>query len=486
MKPTNLVVNCPSDRVRINLSGVYPMAPLGAGMLAASLRDAGYPVEVLDLNAEPFDEGKLGRLFERRRFDHVVLSAHLLSVHLALRIARLAKAASSKTVVSLGGPCDVFEPEQLLRYTRDVDVFARGEGERIVVAICRAIETGAEPRGIPSTAYLAGGAIERTADQPPLDMDALPRPAFDLLPLDRYRFHPPFGAYPSAQLMETTRGCPFGCNFCTLRRKLRMRSAATIFDDLVDLIRSQRIREVHIVDPTFTVHRERVLELCDRISHAKLDLHWSCKTRCDLVDEELLGAMAKAGCYLISYGVESASQEILDGLEKGLSVADIERGFELTKRARIRVLAYMLLGSPGETDATVQSVIDFIRRTRPDFISYNELMPDPTSTSAQRAIREGTFSEDAMLDYYLGGRWDAFEAQTFTGYPRSQIDAWITKAYGDFYFNPGYVVRRLLDVRSGQDFRNLVRGGLLLAVDKLVPKADSIGFLRVPVSSSGS
>jgi len=233
------------------------------------------------------------------------------------------------------------------------------------------------------------------------------------------------------------------------------------------MIRNYGVRELHFVDPTFTFHRERVLELCEKLSGAGLDLHWTCKTRCDLVDREMLEAMSAAGCYSISYGVETAAQQILDFYQKDITVEKIETGLSETKRAGIRALAYMLIGSPGENDETVRETMTLMRRYKPDFVLYAQLLPDPCSVRAREDMEKGVYTETEMLEYYLAGKTDLLDERGVLGMPAKQIHGWIARAFRNFYFRPSYLLRRILDIRSVPDFLNYFRAFFVLLADRL-------------------
>ena len=467
MRPRSLFIHVPSRRFKLNLSGIYPMPPLGIAMLAASLLKEGYPVELLDMPGQGYGEKELLDFLRERSFDHIGLSVNYLSIAAALELAGRIKEIRPEALLSLGGPGTLFGPEKIVGYTSALDLIAAGEGEDIVVEIARALEEKREPRGIPGTAFIEEGKIEITSPSSPLVMDSLPRPALDLLPLDNYRIHPPFGAYPPVMIVETSRGCEYRCTFCSIPRQLRAQSPDTVVELVRDLVDRYRIREVHFVDPNFTFDRERALTICEGLKRETPELHWTCKTRCDMVDGELLAMMASSGCYTISYGVESATDAILETLRKDMRAAQIEECLRETKRAGIRTLAYMLVGAPGESDESVGEMMALMRRTGADYVLYSELFADPHSKLTEEAIGKGLFSEKEMLDCFIGGRDELFQNRTLLGHPKERINGWIKKASNDFYARPVYLYKRLRTVRSLPDLLNLFRGAWHLLADKL-------------------
>ncbi|MBF0206838.1 MAG: cobalamin-dependent protein [Oligoflexia bacterium] len=470
MKVTSLLIFCRSKRIKLNVSGYYPMPPLGISMLAAMLVKSGYDVRLLDIDAEKMTNDQVINYLRNNRFDHIGLSANIFSIEYALFIANAIKSFYPDTVISLGGPSTTFQPKQIRSYSKSIDIMVRGEGENSIVAIVKAIEAGQKPKGIPGTIYFDGDEIIETKSTNLnfIDMDTLPLPALELLPpLKNYKMHPPFGVYSPYLYIESARGCPCKCNFCTLPKEYRTRSPELVLTDLIYLVEKFKIREAHFVDPSFTYNKERVMQLCDNISRSNLKLYWTCKTRCDLVDQEMLQAMAAAGCYSISYGVESASQKILDSYRKELTVRQIENCFTMTRKAGIRILAYLMIGAKDESDYTVLETMKMMKKFRADYAIYAQVLPDPCSDLSTASMEKNVFSEKEMLDFYLGGKTGLLSQKGTTGIPAEKIEKWVSKAFNDFYFRPSYVFQRLLDIRSCRDFFNLFQGVIVIIADKL-------------------
>jgi len=465
--PRSLLIFSRTKRQKLNVSGFYPMGPLGISTLAACLRDSGYQAELLDSHVFPGGDTEISRHLEENRYDHVGLSASYFSIEHAIFLADTVKKHHPGTVVSLGGPSALFKPEYILQYTRSIDIMVHGEGEKSVVRIVKAVETGAGLKGIPGTSFVGGGEVATTPRDGFIAMDDVPRPLLELLPLKKYRLHPPFGVYPPGQYIESARGCPYKCVFCTLPKEIRTRTPDLVVEDVKHLSEKFGAREIHFVDPTFTFHRDRVLEICERLKRARIGIHWTCKTRCDHVDREMLEAMAGAGCYSISYGVETAAQNILDFYQKDISVREIENALFETKRAGIRALAYMLIGSPGETDETVRGTMAMMRRCNPDFVLYAQMLPDPCSIRAREDMEKGVYTIKEVLDYYLAGKTDLLDRHGVFGTPQEQIHKWISRAFNDFYMRPAYIIRRLRDTRSLNDFLNYFRAFFVLLADRL-------------------
>ena len=226
--------------------------------------------------------------------------------------------------------------------------------------------------------------------------------------MGRYRLHPPMGIHPPATLVETARGCTYSCDFCCLSMAVRSRDPVAVESEIAWLKQRFGIREVHIVDPTFTLSSARTRELVDRLG--TLDVRWSCKTRVDRINEPLAAKMADAGCYLIAFGVESGDDLILNGLQKKADAARAIEAFAHCRRHRIRTTAYLLVGSPGETDATIERNMAFVRRLKPDYVLYDVLMADPLNPLTRRAAETGAISLDDVERYYLSRNFRRLDA----------------------------------------------------------------------------
>lgn len=188
---------------------------------------------------------------------------------------------------------------------------------------------------------------------------------------------------------------------------------------------------------------ERILTLCEEIRRREWSFHWICKTRPDLVSEELIRAMARSGCYMISYGKQD-----------------------------VRTLACILLGSPGESETTIESSIDLVRNHHVDFTLFGELLPDPISEPTLDAIRRSDFTASEVEAFFLDGIPGPFADQTLTGIDRATMIKWILRANRRFYFRPSCLIRRLLDFRNPRDLVNLVRGALMIAVERFRGKRE--------------
>jgi len=467
-----LLISVPTIRIRYNISGVFPLPPLGLAYIAAILKNSGFAVEILDMDVLRIKLSDLSSRLKGCDYPVVGVSCRsIFSLGDAIRIIKEIKSVLPGSTVIGGGPGFMFSPEIIFKHMPGCDIIVHGEGEDTMLNLCSRLKTGNKDlSGLEGISYRSGGQVISRPRQYYLDLDKLPLPARTLLPNNRYRMHPPFGVYPPATLMETSRGCEYGCTFCSLRRPVKGRSAHQVIDEIQGLIREYGVKEIQFIDPNFTYDQKRVMDLCRQLIDRKIKVSWTCKTRIDLVSEELLKTMSQAGCYMISYGVESGSQKILDTLDKGITVEEAERVFRLTRQAKIKTLAYVIIGSPGEDDNTVKQTTDFLIKLKADFVLFGELLPGLNSILVKQTIGEKMFSEEDLFDFYVFGK-NIFDKDNFNHISQVKIKKWLIMAYKSFYLRPGYFIQCLMKLRNAQELVCLAKGACLLFLDTFKKKS---------------
>jgi len=329
--------------------------PMGLYHVAAVLKEHGCEVDVLNWHDIQRTPEVIEATLRALKPDVVGFSILHANRWGGIDIARLAKRLNPATTVVFGGVGATHLWEHLLTHFPEIDYIVRGEGEHTFLNLVRglaAADIGAIG-ALPGLALRTDGRPVKTADPEPIcDLDALPMPArhFDL------------------QHLSLTRGCLADCAFCGSPafwgRRVRSHSASYFVEQLA-LLRGRGQRFFYVSDDTFTLDRQRVIDICRGIVARKLDIRWAAISRVDAVHEEVLAWMRRAGCIQISYGVESGSEAIRRRLNKTVSATRIRRAFALTQRYGILARAYFIYGCPGETRATIQETIDLMLAIKP-------------------------------------------------------------------------------------------------------------------------
>jgi radical SAM superfamily enzyme YgiQ (UPF0313 family) len=265
-------------------------------------------------------------------------------------------------------------------------------------------------------------------------LDDLPLPRHDLLPLEKYRAPLVRGPY---AFVVTSRGCPGGCRFCikhvSYGSSIRFRSPENILAEL-ELLASLGVHSIHMYADLFTVSREQVVGLCEQILERGLRLRWTCNSRVDFVDPEMLRLMGRAGCWMISWGIESGSEEVLRRARKGIVLDQVEQALRWAHEAGIRNWGYFIIGLPGETEETIRETIRFAKRLPLDLALFHIAAPYPGSPLFFEVVERGWLRP--------GTRWEQvdMDCSTVLDYPHlraEELERWARRAFRAWALRPG-------------------------------------------------
>jgi anaerobic magnesium-protoporphyrin IX monomethyl ester cyclase len=258
----------------------------------------------------------------------------------------------------IGGPHVTFALEETLLSSPCIDAIVIGEGERTLVELARAVAEDRDTHHVPGIAFADGGRVVKTSARGLIeDLDQLPLPARELLPMARYR------ALGTPCTVITSRGCPYSCIFCSGHRmfgpRVRFRSPGLVVDEIEKLQRDFGLAKINIVDDTFTLNHNHTRAVCEEMLRRNLKLKWSVFARVDRISDDLAQLMNRAGCEWVLFGVESADEAILKTIRKGISPEEVRRGVRIAAEAGINVFNSFILGLPGESRETVCKSLAF-------------------------------------------------------------------------------------------------------------------------------
>lgn len=367
-----LLINSP-----IRLEAKPNTIPYGLATVASTLRESGFEVDIYDLNAlRPSKQEILSNL-KKKHWDIVGLSGLITTYNFQKwLIPELKKLNPDAPVISGGGLAT--SNSMLLLDRTDVDIAVLGEGEQTIVDLLRVLQVGGDLSEVPGICYRHYGDVILNRSQKNIqDLDTVPFPAWDLLPMEIYLKNPIWGdmAGNSSGFREnvkitksmntiSSRGCPFSCNYCYHlfgRSSYRFRSAQNVLDEIEILINRYGIDFIGFVDDNMMASEKRLLEFCDLMERKQFPLTWGCHGRVTSAKPVILERMAEVGCVWIGYGIESGSQKILDAMNKKATVERAKQAIIETRRAGIFANTTFIFGYPGETKETIQETIDFKR-----------------------------------------------------------------------------------------------------------------------------
>jgi radical SAM superfamily enzyme YgiQ (UPF0313 family) len=311
---------------------------------------------------------------------------------------------------------------------------------------------------IKGLAWRLAGEIKLNSDRPFIpNLDDLPLPMHHLLPLDDYRMPLIKGPY---AFVVPSRGCPAGCKYCikhvSYNYSVRLRSVENIMAELWSL-KKLGINNVMLYADLFTVNRDQVVSICQAMIKEKIDMKWMCNSRVDYVDEEMLSLMGQAGCHMISWGIESGSEEILKRARKGASPAKAEQALRWAKKAGIKNFGYFIIGLPGETEETIKQTIAFSKTLPLNVAIFHIAAPYPGTPFFYEVIENGWFRP--------GTNWEAVDMDQSTVLDYGHLTAeqliyWQKRATREWALRPKPIWTILRGLNTWQGFKSAVDAGL--------------------------
>jgi radical SAM superfamily enzyme YgiQ (UPF0313 family) len=392
-----------------NLAGAGSSMPaLGVLTLAAAVRSKGFYPFVVEASALGLSYEDTIRTIAEISPRYVGISSTTLTIFPAAKLARLTKELDPGITVIIGGPHLTAVPQETMERFPPFDIGVIGEGEETTIELLNALADNrdlSDVKGIIFRPSVCNPSTEpnRSTITPGREfiqnLDNYPFPAWDLLPeFPKAYKPPPFKVKNSPAIsIVTSRGCPYQCTFCdtsVFGKRFRAYSAEYITAMIEELYYKYGVKEFIVEDDTFLVSKKRAFDICESILKAGLKISWSCNSRVDLVDRDILAMMKKAGCWYIGFGIESGNQAILDLEKKNITLEQAEKAVKLTREAGILAKGFFMVGHPRETQHSLQETIDFAKRSNLSDIAVTALTPLPGSQIYCVADRYGAFDHD--------------------------------------------------------------------------------------------
>lgn len=451
----------------------YPQPPMGLALIAAILEKEGYEVTVIDANALNLRPSEVTPLITGA--DVVGLTAMTPTIGQAISIARHLKPANPNLTIILGGAHATLLPAETLATAPEIDIIVKGEGEKTIVTLLQALAEKQALDDIAGISYRQDGQIiHNPLPSTNVDLNSLPFLAYHRLPWRKYRPHPPHGrAYPFAAII-TSRGCPYHCSYCSkpiFGSVFRAQNPERVVDEITYYQQRFGIKEIAFYDDVFTLNKKRAAAIADEIIKRGLKIDWTCETRVNLVDRELLHHIKQAGCYAIAYGIESASPDILNTLDKGITLEQVEEAVQTSREVGLQTIGYFMLGSPGESQETISQTIQLAKRLKLDFAQFAITTPFP-GTRLHELYRESQKGECIPWESLVYAGTDGAVTPAFATdqLSRDELNYWVRRAYREFYLRPAYLWQRLRQINSLGDLRVDIQGLLMLVENLKSPR----------------
>lgn len=437
--------------VRTNYFFNRQAQPLGLAYLGACLKKAGWSVRLID--AAPLNYQEKDILKEIRLFKPIAvcLTATTPELSLAVRLAKKIKRQTNLPII-IGGPHASTAPSQTLN-TNCFDFVVIGEGEITLPLLLRAIRKRKSWQKLRGLAFKKGHQVIINSPRPLIkNLDCLPFPARHLLPeFQKYAPLPSsYKQFPVATMI-TARGCPFHCAFCehsVFGYQTRLRHPRSVVKEMELLAKQYGVKEICFWDDTFNLDQQRAIEICRLIVRKKLRLSWSCQARVNFISPSLLIWMKRAGCWRVSYGIESGSEKILKLINKRTTLKMIERAVKATKAAGLEAKGFFMLGLPGETAADIEMTLKFSQELPLDYAVFSIATPFLgtklySQLTPQQKKKLGNFKQLITTQHQ-----QVYFTQKISG---KKVIAYQKQAYRQFYFRPSYWLRQLASLQTPAD-----------------------------------
>lgn len=428
---------------------IPPLPPTDLMYLAAVAEKAGLEAKIADYSQGGDFEKDLKEFCP----DYLLINVATPTFKSDLGALTVAKEICPDVVTIAKGAAFLTVAFEVMYFQKDLDLILFGEPEDTLKEVLE----GKDYSKILGLYYRDDLRAKFTGSRPFIeDLDKLPYPARHLVDNNIYR-RPDNNKVQA--VIKVSRGCPFHCFFCLATpvsgAKVRKRSAENIIEEIKECVDKYGITNFLFWSDIFNIDKAWVMDLCQKIIDSGLKITWSANTRADTADEEMAQKMYEAGCRLVSIGVESGSQEMLDKIGKRITLDDVRLTVKIFKKAGIRIYNYFVIGLPWEDEDTVEDTIDFAIELDSDFISFYTATPLPGSKFYDYAKEHNLINSDTSFSsaYF-------YPSVNTHHLSKERVFELHKKAIRKFYLRPAYILRMLSRIRSFTELKNYFIAGL--------------------------
>jgi len=228
-----------------------------------------------------------------------------------------------------------------------------------------------------------------------------------------------------------------------------------VVDEIEECYSKFNVREIDFFDATFFINKERSIAICEEILRRRIKIEWSCRSRIDVVDDDILRIASRAGCRKIYYGIESVSEHVLENINKRINAEQIIRAINLTHKHGISALGFFMVGNPSDNSSSILSSIRFAKKLKLDFIQVCRTIAKPNTELNDYLIKSK--GVDYWREYILGNNPEKRLPTPWSELSESQVEQYLKKFYSDFYFRPSYIIKRILKAKSLSELSRYAR-----------------------------
>ncbi|MCX8069945.1 MAG: B12-binding domain-containing radical SAM protein [Thermodesulfovibrionales bacterium] len=445
--------------------------PLGLGYISSYLNRYGnHEVRLYEPEAQRLSLQDIQKIVSDYKPDVVGITCSTPNFYSAIKIAEICKSELNPFVV-LGGVHASAIPEFIIQnYNNLIDCIVIGEGEITMLEIIDAYLNKRDMTQVKGICFYINNKIIKTESRPFIEeLDTIPFPARELIDQRLFRPNMHNARYKNCLTILTSRGCPFNCSFCAARivsgKKYRMHSVEYVISEMEMLKKDYAAQQLLITDDTFTMNKERLINICEEMIRRRMNLKWFCFAQVNTVNKETLNLMKRAGCYSIGFGVESAEPEILKRMGKPIN---LERAVETIKIANslgIKTQAFYIFGNPYETKEQMLNTIRFSKIVDSVLAFFNMLVPYPGTKDFDYFFADKSLKYINWENFVAVGEHCVIERSVV---PPKEIEQMISKANIEYYLNPKRLLRILYHIGSIYELSNYIKAGFALVKQVII------------------
>lgn len=442
--------------------------PLLLCYVATLLKNKGHKIHYIDSVIQEFNQKKTIQEIAKISPDLIYIETATSTFNYDKLFINQLKEKYPQIKIIVAGSHVTYDPIVAMRQAK-IDVVIKGEQDYTALNLITAFSKNKPLNKIKGICFRKNGKIINNANAELIkDLDNLPFPDRSLIPhqwyIEGHTKKKPF------TFVMTSRGCPNKCSYCLwpnvyFKHKVRFRSVENIVDEIEWLIKNYNIKEIFFDDDTFNTSKERVKAICKEIINRNIKILWSCSARVDKIDIEMLNLMKKSGCKLICFGAESASQETLNKIHKGITVEQIKSAVKLTKEVKIITHLNFMFGFPWETEQDIKDTINFALELNPDTVQFSLVFPHPGSKMFYDALEKDWFYKGIL------GNWKMFDMThgpvLKTSIDRDKLINLVSKAHARFFLRPSYILKQILKINSFTELKRVIRGAKSVFLGKI-------------------
>ncbi|MFH1309489.1 MAG: radical SAM protein [Candidatus Omnitrophota bacterium] len=443
--------------------------PLGLGYIASYLRRKSHEVLLCEPEAQGLSYKMIHDIFFREKPDVIGISSATPNFYNAVKLAKLAKTATTAVVVYGGAHASAIPEFIVQKYGEYFDYLVVGEGEETLGELAACLNDRQIPFEVPGLCFSHNGNVVRTENRKPMEnLDSLPYPARDLISPKLFRPNMHNVRYKKCFTMLTSRGCPFNCSFCasylTMGKRYRPHSADYVLGEMSFLRERYNAQQLIINDDTFTLDRGRLVEICEGMIKKRLNFKWFCFSQIAAVDKDVLKLMNEAGCYNIGFGVESASPRIMESIGKTIPLKKCAEVINDANALGIKTQAFFVFGKKGETLQEMKDTVKFALSVNPTLAFFNMLVPYPGTRDFSDFFKDVPLEQIEWKDFVAIGTKSVLKQSCGRAI---DLEKMLSEANLKFYFRGKQLLHILSKIGTWHEFRAYITGAAALSLQMM-------------------